>query len=397
MINLKTNTYKSAAWILSVLLTVFFYGCVKIPDNCSDGNRFDPKTEFCFEGEALKKCGGDKYNPLTQACYEGKVEPKRIVISFNTNGGIPITIQSVIADSGAPFRQYAPTPPTQAGFDFVGWFDETNLTLQYTDSTIIIASVRLTARWQEVLYTVTYNGNTNTGGTAPTSSTYRRGTMVTVLGHGNLVKTDHIFNGWNTAANGSGTRYNAGDRFNITEDITLYAVWGAVFTDPRDGQQYRTVLMPCGNVWMAENLNHVTANSWCYNNTDARCQTYGRLYTWDAAMEACPTGWRLPTEADWNNLVIGAGDWSPATTTKLKARSWNGTDDFGFAALPGGDRGVTGNFQSVTVWGTWWGATLWHLDANRPYRVAIGTNYEVSACYDGNDKRMGFSVRCIKE
>ena len=55
-------------------------------------------------------------------------------------------------------------------------------------------------------YTVTYNGNGNTSGVAPTDANlYEQGALVTVLGKGNLVKTGYAFVGWNTAANGSGT------------------------------------------------------------------------------------------------------------------------------------------------------------------------------------------------
>ena len=76
-------------------------------------------------------------------------------------------------------------------------------------------------------YTVTYNGNGNTGGTTPVdgSSPYASGATVTVLGAGGLVKTGYTFNGWNTAAGGTGTSYAAGATFTISADTTLYAQW----------------------------------------------------------------------------------------------------------------------------------------------------------------------------
>lgn len=77
-------------------------------------------------------------------------------------------------------------------------------------------------------YTVTYNGNGNTGGTAPTdaNSPYAASSTVTVLGNtGSLVKTGYTFNGWNTAADGSGTDYAAGGTFSISANTTLYAKW----------------------------------------------------------------------------------------------------------------------------------------------------------------------------
>lgn len=79
-----------------------------------------------------------------------------------------------------------------------------------------------------VTYTLLYNGNGNTGGTAPTdaSSPYLSGSAVTVLGNtGGLTKTGYAFDGWNTRADGSGASYVASDTFNISENTTLYAKW----------------------------------------------------------------------------------------------------------------------------------------------------------------------------
>jgi uncharacterized repeat protein (TIGR02543 family) len=77
-------------------------------------------------------------------------------------------------------------------------------------------------------YTVTYLGNTNTGGTVPTdgSSPYSSGSTVTILGNsGTLVKTGYQFAGWNTAADGSGTNYVGDNTFPINANTTLYAQW----------------------------------------------------------------------------------------------------------------------------------------------------------------------------
>lgn len=79
-----------------------------------------------------------------------------------------------------------------------------------------------------VTYTVTYNGNTKTSGNVPSdgSSPYAAGSTVSILGNsGTLIKTDYIFSGWNTAANGSGTSYSEGDTFTINANTILYAKW----------------------------------------------------------------------------------------------------------------------------------------------------------------------------
>ncbi len=77
-------------------------------------------------------------------------------------------------------------------------------------------------------FTVTYNGNGNTGGAVPTDGgTYETGATVTVLGNtGNLVKTGHTFAGWNTESSGSGTDRATGSTFLMGgSNITLYAKW----------------------------------------------------------------------------------------------------------------------------------------------------------------------------
>src|SRR5215472_3308031 len=76
-------------------------------------------------------------------------------------------------------------------------------------------------------FTVTYNGNGSTGGSVPVDSTaYANGAQVTVKGNsGSLAKAGATFGFWNTAANGTGTEYDPGNKFAITSNVTLYAQW----------------------------------------------------------------------------------------------------------------------------------------------------------------------------
>jgi uncharacterized protein (TIGR02145 family) len=188
----------------------------------------------------------------------------------------------------------------------------------------------------------------------------------------------------------------------------LFARWNSnggdivydTFTDGRDGQVYRTVRI--GNLtWMAENLNHTTNDSWCYNNDPANCAIYGRLYTWDAAMIACPAGWRLPTRADWDDLVSAAGGGSVAGRN-LKSQTgwidygWANTDAHGFSALPGGDRWGDGSFNYVGWRGYWWSATDTEGDARSAWYRGMGSDgVGVYEYYDF--KSFGLSVRCSRD
>ncbi|MDR2579197.1 MAG: fibrobacter succinogenes major paralogous domain-containing protein [Chitinispirillales bacterium] len=169
------------------------------------------------------------------------------------------------------------------------------------------------------------------------------------------------------------------------------------FTDPRDGQTYRTVKI--GDfTWMAENLNYQAHDSWCYDNDRTNCSKYGRLYTWDAARTACPTGWHLPSRKGWDNLVRAAGGTTKAGERFKSRTGWkdnsNGTDDYGFSALPGGFRHLDGSFDVAGDQGYWWS------DAERgssdAYYRQMSFNYEDIDEYP-NDKGHGFSVRCAKD
>jgi uncharacterized protein (TIGR02145 family) len=150
--------------------------------------------------------------------------------------------------------------------------------------------------------------------------------------------------------------------------------------------------------WMKKNLDYNAPGSVCYENKSANCDKYGRLYDWATAMALpstcnsnscssqissphrgiCPSGWHIPSKADWEILVDFVGG-KEIAGKKLKAKSgWsnngNGTDDYGFSALPGGTgfsafsaslgRRSVDNINSsddalymAGLNGYWWGAT----------------------------------------
>jgi uncharacterized protein (TIGR02145 family) len=170
-----------------------------------------------------------------------------------------------------------------------------------------------------------------------------------------------------------------------------------VVTGSCDINDYSTVEIG-EQVWMAENLNCNVSGSVCYNNEPANCATYGRLYNWSAAIAACPEGWHLPSDAEWTALENYVGGSSTAGK-KLKAASgWssngNGTDEFDFAALPGGYGNASGNFSYVGDGGLWWYAT--EDGASDAYFRYMNYAYEGVYYYDVSKGDL-LSVRCLQD
>jgi uncharacterized protein (TIGR02145 family) len=132
-----------------------------------------------------------------------------------------------------------------------------------------------------------------------------------------------------------------------------------------------------------------TSKAYCWlNDNAANKDTYGALYTWAAAKGACPTGWHLPADEEWEKLITFLGG-TNAAGGNLRD-SWNG----GFSALPGGTRTAIGSFFGGDRFGYWWTSTpfdpgnAWnfYLDFNSS-TLFKGSRYN----YEGN------SVRCLRD
>jgi uncharacterized protein (TIGR02145 family) len=165
--------------------------------------------------------------------------------------------------------------------------------------------------------------------------------------------------------------------------------------DPRDGKTYAKVKIG-SQVWMAQNLNYPTGNSWCYDNKDENCQKYGRLYDWEAAKKACPSGWHLPSDEEWTALEMPLDDDLIGNNVggKLKAVSWNGTDAVGFHALPGGGRRTDGNFNNAGSLAYFWSSS--EFGAQRAWCRNLIAGDE-SLGRNNNVNTIGFSIRCLKD
>jgi len=180
------------------------------------------------------------------------------------------------------------------------------------------------------------------------------------------------------------------------------ALLSGIFTDSRDGQVYRTIKIGT-QVWMAENLNYNVNGSVCHSNLASNCNIYGRLYNWNAARAVCPSGWHLPNNAEWLELInfVEDGNWGSGAGTKLRAvNGWNigsnyiaGTDNFGFSALPGGDAS-SGIFYDIGNVGVWWSAT--EVDASVAWGRNMG-NGSGGVTSFSTGKSSLFSVRCVRD
>jgi uncharacterized protein (TIGR02145 family) len=170
--------------------------------------------------------------------------------------------------------------------------------------------------------------------------------------------------------------------------------------------------------WVTKNLNVATDNSGCYRDESSNCNTYGRLYTWNAADNACKglgSDWRLPTNDDWDSLIKAAEtagaaycaesedeDCNPGAGVSLKStKDWStgggipGKDLLGFKALPGGSHSTTNEPNNDDGrQGYWWSATG---DDN----VASYFNMRFSGDdvdqRDNRGKNNRYSVRCVAD
>jgi len=191
----------------------------------------------------------------------------------------------------------------------------------------------------------------------------------------------------------------------------------------RDGNVYTSVTIGT-QVWMVENLKTTKYNDgtdiplvtddveWVNLNTPGYCwydndaatykNPYEALYNWYAVNtgKLCPTGWHVPTDAEWTTLTTYLGGTSVAGgklkelgTTHWTTPNTGATNETGFTALPGGLREVDGLFFYFGNEGFWWNSP--EKSATDAWYHTLYFNYNF--VYSLNlDKRYGLSVRCLK-
>jgi uncharacterized protein (TIGR02145 family) len=150
--------------------------------------------------------------------------------------------------------------------------------------------------------------------------------------------------------------------------------------------------------------NSYFEGAWCwYNNNIVYENPYGKLYNWIAVTDSrklCPTGWHVPTDAEWTVLTaymgdedvvggymkeVGTAHWIPPNTSA--------TNESSFTGLPGGERSLYGPFDNLGYEGTWWSAT----EANEQSAWLRQLFYDHGEVFrNGINKKQGYSVRCFK-
>jgi len=204
-----------------------------------------------------------------------------------------------------------------------------------------------------------------------------------------------------------------------------------------DGNVYETVAIG-DQIWMAENLRSLHYSDgtpiqgvYAYNNNEENASNYGRLYTWEAAMNGetgsstnpsgvqgvCPTGWHLPSDEEWTQLTDYLSGGTGTGGNQLKScrqvdsplggdcdtdehPRWNahfthfGTDEYDFSAYPAGSVTAGGTFYDLGTVTLFWTAT--DFDASTAWRRRLAWN-NAQVARDRNAKTTGFSVRCVKD
>lgn len=208
-----------------------------------------------------------------------------------------------------------------------------------------------------------------------------------------------------------------------------------------EGNIYNTVQIN-DQCWMKENLKTTTYNSgtaipnvtnaieWSnldsgayvwYDHDSTWKDQYGALYNWLATDDPgglCPTGWHIPTDEEWTALTDYIGGTGIPNANKLKSCSqvnsplggncttdehprWDadnangnyGTDDYGFSALPGGNRSSSGTFDDIGTRGLWWSSTEFGIYNAKHRRLRNGYG---GIDIGNHDMHFGLSVRCLK-
>jgi uncharacterized protein (TIGR02145 family) len=223
----------------------------------------------------------------------------------------------------------------------------------------------------------------------------------------------------------------------LTQSTLACWICGNPITDSRDGKTYNTVLIG-SQCWFTQNLNVGTRingpvsqsnnsiiEKYCYYDNESNCDVYGGLYQWNELMNytsssnsnpsgrqgICPTGWHVPSDAEWCQMEIfldatvvcettgwrganAGGKMKETGTTHWSSPNTNATNSSGFTALPGGVRYSGGGFYDLANYADFWSAA--GSSSTSAWLRYLGY-YDAQVGRGGNDKASGYSGRCVKD
>jgi len=189
--------------------------------------------------------------------------------------------------------------------------------------------------------------------------------------------------------------YNAFSEFCDSDGNIIVGDKGE-FADIRDGKAYKYAIIGT-QTWMAENLRYETSNTKCYDDDPSNCEIYGILYDWNTAKKACPFGWHLPSEAEWFMLrKVADNDDTKLMANDVLWTSGEGTDEFGFTALPGGYYRHEGYFLNIGESAVFWSTTAGSSSGSAHGAIFSPMSWvkEIVGLYTNNS---WVNVRCIKD
>ncbi len=175
------------------------------------------------------------------------------------------------------------------------------------------------------------------------------------------------------------------------------------YVDPRDGNVYKTVKIG-DQEWFAENFRYESEESWAYDDDDSDVESFGRLYSWNAAINDAPEGWHLPSKEEYEQLEKFvesngknvAGKALKSCEKEIWNEEGNGVDEFGFAALPAGyydfDNGdeYQNKGEMADFWSSSEDGSLTAIDIN------LDAEADEIRCCEKVNKKNRCSVRYVK-
>jgi uncharacterized protein (TIGR02145 family) len=135
---------------------------------------------------------------------------------------------------------------------------------------------------------------------------------------------------------------------------------------------------------------------------------YGKLYNWYAVSKTtngnkniCPTGWHIPSDAEWTvltdclgGLAVAGGKLKEVGTTSWDSPNTDATNASLFTGLPGGNRFSNGDYYNFGYYGGWWSSTERNIDDAWGRDISYDSGFSFRDEYNKTD---GFSVRCLRD